>query len=72
MRGGYAHGTTDPRGIVTNDYYDSRGDLIAAADEPPRVTSDIEATVCWFGNRPLRVGDRLRPGLSAVVDVRIR
>jgi len=38
----------------------SRGDLIAAAEEPPLVTSDIEATVCWFGNRPLKVGDRLR------------
>jgi sulfate adenylyltransferase subunit 1 len=38
----------------------SRGDLIASADEPPLVTSDIEATVCWFGNGPLRVGDRLR------------
>jgi sulfate adenylyltransferase large subunit len=38
----------------------SRGDLIASADEPPLVTSDIEATVCWFGNRPLTVGDRLR------------
>ena len=32
----------------------SRGDLIAAADEPPVVTSELEATVCWFGTRPLR------------------
>ena len=38
----------------------SRGDLIAAADDPPLVTSDLEATVCWFGTRPLRPGDRLR------------
>jgi sulfate adenylyltransferase large subunit len=38
----------------------SRGDLIASADEPPLVTSDIEATVCWFGTKPLRAGDRLR------------
>jgi sulfate adenylyltransferase large subunit len=38
----------------------SRGDLIASADGPPLVTSDIEATVCWFGNRALRKGDRLR------------
>jgi bifunctional enzyme CysN/CysC len=38
----------------------SRGDLIAAADEPPIVTGELEATVCWFGARPLRTGDRLR------------
>jgi bifunctional enzyme CysN/CysC len=38
----------------------SRGDLIASADEPPLVTSELEATVCWFGTKPLRLGDRLR------------
>ena len=38
----------------------SRGDIIAAADDPPTVTDELEATVCWFGNRPLRTGDRLR------------
>ncbi|MGH9047433.1 MAG: elongation factor 1-alpha C-terminal domain-related protein, partial [Acidimicrobiales bacterium] len=38
----------------------SRGDLIASAEEPPLVTSELEATVCWFGTRPLRAGDRLR------------
>jgi bifunctional enzyme CysN/CysC/sulfate adenylyltransferase subunit 1 len=38
----------------------SRGDLIASAEEPPEVTTGIEATVCWFGERPLRAGDRLR------------
>src|SRR5580700_344855 len=38
----------------------SRGDLIAAADGPPVVTRDLVATVCWFGNRPLLAGDRLR------------
>jgi sulfate adenylyltransferase large subunit len=38
----------------------SRGDLIAAADDPPLVTSELEATVCWFGTKPLRAGDRLR------------
>jgi sulfate adenylyltransferase subunit 1 len=38
----------------------SRGDLIAIADEPPEVTTELEATVCWFGERPLRAGDRLR------------
>jgi sulfate adenylyltransferase large subunit len=45
---------------LAHDIDVSRGDLIASAEEPPLVTSDIEATVCWFGNRPLRKGDRLR------------
>ena len=38
----------------------SRGDLIAAAEEPPEVTDTFEATVCWFQERPLEAGDRLR------------
>ena len=38
----------------------SRGDLIAAAEEPPEVTDTFEATVCWFQDRPLSAGDRLR------------
>ena len=38
----------------------SRGDLIAAAEEPPEVTDTFEATVCWFQERPLKAGDRLR------------
>ena len=38
----------------------SRGDLIAAAEEPPEVTDTFEATVCWFQERPLQAGDRLR------------
>jgi sulfate adenylyltransferase subunit 1 (EFTu-like GTPase family) len=37
-----------------------RGDLIAATDDPPMVTSDLEATVCWFGPHPLRTGARYR------------
>ena len=38
----------------------SRGDLIAAAEAPPEVKEEFEATVCWFGEQPLRAGDRLR------------
>jgi sulfate adenylyltransferase large subunit len=45
---------------LADDVDVSRGDLIAAADEPPLVTTELEATVCWFGERPLRAGDRLR------------
>jgi sulfate adenylyltransferase large subunit len=38
----------------------SRGDLIAAAEGAPEVTDAFEATVCWFQERPLAAGDRLR------------
>jgi sulfate adenylyltransferase subunit 1 len=38
----------------------SRGDLIAAAEGAPEVTDTFAATVCWFQERPLAVGDRLR------------
>jgi sulfate adenylyltransferase subunit 1 len=47
--------------VRLGDHLDvSRGDLIAAADEPPEVTDTFEATVCWFQERPLQPGDRLR------------
>jgi sulfate adenylyltransferase subunit 1 (EFTu-like GTPase family) len=37
-----------------------RGDLIATAPLP-RVTKEFEATICWFGEKPLSVnGQRLR------------
>jgi sulfate adenylyltransferase subunit 1 len=38
----------------------SRGDLISSLEEPPTVTDNFEATVCWFGERPLRAGDRMK------------
>ena len=38
----------------------SRGDLIAAAENVPEVTDAFEATVCWFQDRPLAAGDRLK------------
>jgi sulfate adenylyltransferase large subunit len=45
---------------LADDIDVSRGDLIAAADEPPAVATELVATVCWFGERTLRPGDRLR------------
>ncbi|HVX21271.1 MAG TPA: GTP-binding protein [Acidimicrobiales bacterium] len=45
---------------LADDLDVSRGDMIAAADDPPEVVTELEATVCWFGDRPLRAGDRLR------------
>jgi bifunctional enzyme CysN/CysC len=38
----------------------SRGDLISSLEEPPTVTDNFEATVCWFHERPLVAGDRLK------------
>jgi sulfate adenylyltransferase large subunit len=38
----------------------SRGDLIAAVENAPEVTDTFEATVCWFQDRPLVPGDRLK------------
>jgi sulfate adenylyltransferase large subunit len=37
----------------------SRGDLIAAADAPPQVTSTLDATVCWMADAPLRPGAKV-------------
>ena len=33
-----------------------RGDLIAAASEPPAAARELEATVCWLGDAPGRAG----------------
>ncbi len=37
----------------------SRGDLLAAADDLPVVTTELDATLCWLHERPLRPGARL-------------
>jgi sulfate adenylyltransferase subunit 1 len=51
-----------PRAAVSvtlaDDLDVGRGDLIAA-EPAPTVTQDLEATVCWFAERPLAAGDRL-------------
>jgi sulfate adenylyltransferase subunit 1 (EFTu-like GTPase family) len=44
--------------VLADDLDVGRGDLIAAAPEPT-VTRDLEATVCWFAEKPLAAGDRL-------------
>ena len=45
---------------LTDDIDISRGDLISSLEEPPTVTDNFEATVCWFHDRPLVAGDRLK------------
>jgi bifunctional enzyme CysN/CysC len=36
----------------------ARGELIAGADEPPTVTREFEADICWLDATPLRAGGR--------------
>jgi len=36
----------------------SRGDTIAKANNPPHVTQDIEAMICWFSEKKLQAGGK--------------
>lgn len=46
--------------LKLTDHIDvSRGDLICSLDDPASVTNDIEATLCWFRDKPLHAGERL-------------
>jgi len=44
---------------LTDDIDLSRGDVLAAADAAPTVTSELDATLCWLSDKPLRAGARL-------------
>src|SRR5215207_3104085 len=43
---------------LADDLDVGRGDLIATTPAP-MVTQELDATVCWFAERPLSAGDRL-------------
>ena len=45
---------------LADDVDVSRGDMISGAEGAPDVTDTFEATVCWFHDRPLAPGDRIR------------
>jgi len=45
--------------LLTDDIDISRGDVLASAAEPPRVTDELDATLCWLAEKPLRPGARL-------------
>ncbi|MEX2599535.1 MAG: sulfate adenylyltransferase, partial [Dehalococcoidia bacterium] len=46
---------------IADDLDISRGDVLCAAGEPPSVTQEFEATVCWMSERSeLRAGAMLR------------
>jgi sulfate adenylyltransferase subunit 1 len=44
---------------LADDIDISRGDVLAAAEAPPQVTTELEATLCWLAATPLRPGARL-------------
>ncbi|GAA1174992.1 sulfate adenylyltransferase subunit 1 [Pseudonocardia alaniniphila] len=45
--------------LLEDDIDISRGDLLASAGAPPRLTSELDATLCWLADKPLRPGARL-------------
>ncbi|HEY9413812.1 MAG TPA: GTP-binding protein [Pseudonocardia sp.] len=45
--------------LLADDIDIPRGSMIVDADSPPRLTDEIEATVCWLAEKPLRPGARL-------------
>jgi sulfate adenylyltransferase subunit 1 len=45
--------------ILADDIDISRGDLVASAASPPRLTDAFDATVAWLGDRPLQPGARV-------------
>ena len=45
--------------LLEDDLDISRGDLIAAADSAPEVTDELDATVCWLAEKPLKPGARV-------------
>jgi sulfate adenylyltransferase subunit 1 len=45
--------------LLDDDIDISRGDVLASAAEPPRVTDELDATLCWLAEKPLRTGARL-------------
>jgi sulfate adenylyltransferase subunit 1 len=45
--------------LLADDVDIARGDLIAAAAAPPRLSDEFDATLCWLGDKPLRAGARV-------------
>lgn len=43
---------------LADDLDISRGDLLADAQQPPRVTQELTATLCWLDDAPLSLGGR--------------
>ncbi|HWM60255.1 MAG TPA: GTP-binding protein [Pseudonocardia sp.] len=45
--------------LLADDIDISRGEMLAAADAAPPVSTELEATLCWLADKPLRPGARL-------------
>ncbi|MHA6618655.1 sulfate adenylyltransferase subunit 1 [Pseudonocardia sp. DLS-67] len=45
--------------LLEDDIDISRGDVLASAAAPPRLTDELDATLCWLAEKPLRPGARL-------------
>jgi sulfate adenylyltransferase subunit 1 len=45
--------------LLADDLDISRGDMIVAAENPPRATDELDATLCWLAEKPLRPGARV-------------
>jgi len=46
--------------LLLDDELDiSRGDVIVAANDAPTVTDELDATLCWLSDKPLRAGARV-------------
>jgi len=45
--------------LLADDIDISRGDVLAGAAAPPRVTDELDAMLCWLAEKPLRPGARL-------------
>jgi sulfate adenylyltransferase subunit 1 len=45
--------------VLADDIDISRGDLIAGQGEPPRITDELDATLAWLAEKPLRPGARV-------------
>jgi sulfate adenylyltransferase subunit 1 len=44
---------------LVDDIDIARGDVLASATAPPVVTTELDATLCWLAEKPLRPGARL-------------
>jgi sulfate adenylyltransferase subunit 1 len=44
---------------LADDLDVARGDLLVHSGEQPLVTQDVEATLTWLGDQPMRAGDRV-------------
>jgi sulfate adenylyltransferase subunit 1 len=45
--------------LLTDDIDIARGDVLASATAPPRLSDQLDATLCWLSDKPLRPGARL-------------